>query len=165
MKTFYFVSLYVFSWALSESGLVLGHSIKIYSRAMNMKTDELMKFLRSHRDFTVIGVLGGQWSGKSTILNRLCKISSDERGSVFPIATTNNIIRCSHRTTGLDVYVTQEPFIFIDIQVDAIYFSTLMIGPIGTCSNHFRHRWFVRIDFSLPYFWRFCVKMLKFEHL
>jgi len=102
--------------AVSDSGMVLGTSIKIYSRSMNMKTDELMKFLRNHRDFTVIGVLGGQWSGKSTILNRLCKISSDERGQVFPIASTSNIIRCSHRTTGLDVYVTQERFILIDTQ-------------------------------------------------
>ena len=31
-----------------------------------------------------------------------------------------------------------------------INFDTCL-GPIGTCLNHFRHRWVARIDFSLPY--------------
>ena len=39
------------------------------------------------------------------------------------------------------------------------------LGAIGTCLNNFRHRWVVRIYFSLSYSWRFSVKMSRFELL
>ena len=39
------------------------------------------------------------------------------------------------------------------------------MGPIGICLNHFRHRWVVKIDFSLVDLWRFCVEMSRFERL
>ena len=39
------------------------------------------------------------------------------------------------------------------------------MGPIGTFLNHSRHRSVVRIDFSLPCLWRFCVKVSRFERL
>ena len=66
---------------------------------------------------------------------------------------------------GLSRFFEGDPYVTYRVQICVSDDSFWCLGPIGTCLDHYRHRWVVRIDISLPYLWRFCVKISRFERL
>lgn len=72
-----------------------------------------MKILSDDTDFTVIGVLGFQSVGKSSILNAISKSLHESRRNPFKVPTEES---CFHQTNGIDMTVCQEKFILLDLQ-------------------------------------------------
>jgi len=61
-------------------------------------------------DFTVIGALGGEGVGKSTVLSRFCSPTAEDRFVFQPEARLGQI------TTGVDAWVTNERAVLLDTQ-------------------------------------------------
>jgi protein SMG9 len=77
--------------------------------------------LRDQFDYSVIGIIGGDGVGKSTILSSLCsnntsQVISSSTMPIFPIGNDDNVINCTHQTLGVDVYISNERIIYIDTQ-------------------------------------------------
>lgn len=68
--------------------------------------------------FLVVGVLGLQGSGKSTILSLLAgnNPSDNIRQYIFPPQSKESKELSEHQTTGINMYVTGERTIFLDTQ-------------------------------------------------
>ena len=65
-----------------------------------------------NNNYTVIGVIGKQGSGKSRLLNEL--IGNKEQ--VFPEEDLECFLDCKYKTSGVDIYRTSDQQIFIDTQ-------------------------------------------------
>ncbi|KAL1458575.1 hypothetical protein WDU94_008713 [Cyamophila willieti] len=87
--------------------------VKLIDDNLEFHTGSLQSFLTEQTDFTVIGVIGLQGSGKSTILSHLVR-NTDCR--IFPVQSEANMLECSHCTTGLDIYVSNNRLILLDTQ-------------------------------------------------
>jgi ABC-type hemin transport system ATPase subunit len=79
-------------------------------------------------DFAVYGVLGAQGAGKSTIMSHIAgntggqySKSSDTTNAnsfqLFPIASDEQEYLGMHQTTGVDVCITADRKIILDVQV------------------------------------------------
>jgi len=77
--------------------------------------DSIADFLTDNTDFLVIGVLGLQNAGKSTVINSLAKLSGDD-DDVFRVQTYEHQMLGEHCTNGLDVIVNGRRMILIDCQ-------------------------------------------------
>jgi len=77
--------------------------------------DGISDYMTDNTDFTVIGVLGLQNCGKSSILNILARngISDDD---TFRVQTYEHQMLAEHCTNGVDVYVNSRRFILLDVQ-------------------------------------------------
>lgn len=77
-------------------------------------TDEL----KDQTDFLVVGVLGMQGVGKSTILSFLAgnKPFENHKKYTFPLQTQDVKERTGHMTAGIDMFVTAEQMILLDAQ-------------------------------------------------
>uniref|UniRef100_A0A3P8Z1A2 Nonsense-mediated mRNA decay factor SMG9 n=1 Tax=Esox lucius TaxID=8010 RepID=A0A3P8Z1A2_ESOLU len=69
-------------------------------------------------DMLVVGVVGLQGTGKSTIMSLLSANTpeEDQRGYVFRAQTQEIKERGGNQSTGIDFYITQERVIFLDTQ-------------------------------------------------
>nr|CAG4649730.1 EOG090X0EPT [Scapholeberis mucronata] len=80
--------------------------------------ESLHDFLTDNPDFLVIGCVGLQWSGKSSILSHL--ISSNCKNcikkTVFSISTSSLQMKGLTGTIGMDAYVTEDRVIWLDCQ-------------------------------------------------
>ncbi|EFC40330.1 predicted protein [Naegleria gruberi] len=63
-------------------------------------------------NYSVIGVIGKQGSGKSKILNSLIGSGAE----IFPQEDLECFLDCKYKTSGIDIYRTSEQQIFIDTQ-------------------------------------------------
>ena len=107
--------------ARAEPELVLH---KLLNANLELSTEELQRHLADQSDFTVIGVLGCQGVGKSTVMSLLAGAGwrSDERepgrlrDPPFAPQTLETLLQGSHQTVGVDVTVTQERLILLDTQ-------------------------------------------------
>lgn len=81
-------------------------------------SDAGMEVLLDQTDFFVVGVLGLQGSGKSTILSLLAgnNPSDNIRQYIFPPQSKESKELSEHQTTGINMYVTGERTIFLDTQ-------------------------------------------------
>uniref|UniRef100_A0A8C8I7G5 Nonsense-mediated mRNA decay factor SMG9 n=1 Tax=Oncorhynchus tshawytscha TaxID=74940 RepID=A0A8C8I7G5_ONCTS len=93
------------------------HSIKLVDDQMNW-CDSAMEYLRDQTDMLVVGVIGLQGTGKSTIMSLLSANApeEDQRGYVFRAQTQEIKERGGNQSTGIDFYITQERVIFLDTQ-------------------------------------------------
>ena len=106
------------------------HSIhsRLFSSSMTMKTSlkliddsltwcengQLNNYLQDSDGFVVIGAIGREKVGKSTLLSLLGgnQFIDEDRSMIFPAAPSNS----SEITRGIDVYVTNEQTILLDTQ-------------------------------------------------
>uniref|UniRef100_A0A672QTN7 SMG9 nonsense mediated mRNA decay factor n=1 Tax=Sinocyclocheilus grahami TaxID=75366 RepID=A0A672QTN7_SINGR len=93
------------------------HSIKLVDDQMNW-CDSAMEYLRDQTDMLVVGVIGLQGTGKSTIMSLLSANSpeEDQRAYVFRAQTQEIKERAGNQSSGIDFYITQERVIFLDTQ-------------------------------------------------
>uniref|UniRef100_A0A8C2HXN0 Nonsense-mediated mRNA decay factor SMG9 n=1 Tax=Cyprinus carpio TaxID=7962 RepID=A0A8C2HXN0_CYPCA len=73
---------------------------------------------RDQPDMLVVGVIGLQGTGKSTIMSLLSANSpeEDQRAYVFRAQTQEIKERAGNQSSGIDFYITQERVIFLDTQ-------------------------------------------------
>ena len=115
---------------------------KLLNEALELTVDEVAPLLGDSTDFTVVGVLGAQGVGKSTILSLLagatladadCGGGGSSGGSssggggggrggallhepIFPTETPEVALRAAHQTVGADLHVTPERLLLLDTQ-------------------------------------------------
>ncbi|TNN02427.1 protein SMG9 [Takifugu rubripes] len=93
------------------------HSIKLVDDQMNW-CDSAMEYLRDQTDMLVVGVIGLQGAGKSTVMSLLSANTpeEDQRAYVFRAQTQEIKERGGNQSTGIDFFITQERVIFLDTQ-------------------------------------------------
>ncbi|KAJ8287661.1 hypothetical protein COCON_G00003200 [Conger conger] len=93
------------------------HSIKLVDEQMNW-CDSAMEYLRDQTDMLVVGVIGLQGTGKSTVLSLLSANTpeEDQRAYVFRAQSQEIKERGGNQSSGIDFYITQERVIFLDTQ-------------------------------------------------
>ncbi|XP_076826937.1 nonsense-mediated mRNA decay factor SMG9 isoform X2 [Brachyhypopomus gauderio] len=93
------------------------HSIKLVDDQMNW-CDSAMEYLRDQTDMLVVGMLGLQGTGKSTIMSLLSANTpeEDQRMYVFRAQSQEMKERGGNQSSGIDFYITQERVIFLDTQ-------------------------------------------------
>eukprot|EP01083_Nonionella_stella_P047227 126390_1 len=78
---------------------------------------EIEELLTDCSDFTVIGVIGQQGVGKSTILSHLAATGQHcVKDDIFLNSDLSKLISSTHNTHGIQCYVTQERVIYLDCQ-------------------------------------------------
>ncbi|XP_021345399.1 protein SMG9-like [Mizuhopecten yessoensis] len=83
-----------------------------------MWQESAMEMLVDQTDFLVVGVIGPQGSGKSTVMSLLAGNSPDDshRQFLFLPQTHDTSELCEHQTSGVDMFVSGERVIFLDTQ-------------------------------------------------
>lgn len=96
------------------------HSIKLVDEYMNW-CDSAIEFLLDQTDVLVVGILGFQGTGKSTMMSLLSANSpdDDQRSYVFRMQSQEVRERAGNQTSGIDFFISQERIIFLDTQVSA----------------------------------------------
>ncbi|XP_027766177.1 protein SMG9 isoform X1 [Empidonax traillii] len=92
-------------------------SIKLVDEQMNW-CDSALEFLMEQTDVLVVGALGLQGTGKSTVLSLLAgnQPEEDPRSFVFRPQPPELRERGGAQTGGIDLFVTQERVLFLDTQ-------------------------------------------------
>ncbi|XP_054043806.1 nonsense-mediated mRNA decay factor SMG9 [Rissa tridactyla] len=92
-------------------------SIKLVDEQMNW-CDSALEFLLEQTDVLVVGALGLQGTGKSTLLSLLAtnQPEEDPRSFVFPPQAPELRERGGAQTGGIDFFITQERVVFLDTQ-------------------------------------------------
>jgi protein SMG9 len=93
----------------------LGQAIKLVDENA-VFCDTVGEFMTDNFDFTVIGVLGLQNTGKSTILNALARLHDSDEEDVFRVQTFEHQMLAEHCTNGVDVFVTRRRQVLLDCQ-------------------------------------------------
>ncbi|XP_056001838.1 nonsense-mediated mRNA decay factor SMG9-like isoform X2 [Ostrea edulis] len=95
----------------------MNQSVKIVDDS-HQWSDAGMEVLLDQTDFFVVGVLGLQGSGKSTMLSLLAgnNPSDNIRQYIFPPQNRECKELCEHQTSGINMFVTGERTIFLDTQ-------------------------------------------------
>lgn len=77
-----------------------------------------LEMLLDLNDYLVVGALGMQGSGKSTVMSFLAgNDCGDERSSlIFKPESKDTILKASHETYGIDLFVTKERILLLDTQ-------------------------------------------------
>ncbi|XP_015224345.2 nonsense-mediated mRNA decay factor SMG9 [Lepisosteus oculatus] len=93
------------------------HSLKLVDDQMNW-CDSAMEYLRDQTDMLVVGVIGLQGTGKSTVMSLLSASAPEEdpRAYVFRAQSQEIKERAGNQTCGIDFFITQERVIFLDTQ-------------------------------------------------
>lgn len=80
--------------------------------------DSLLEFLTDSNDFLVVGCIGSQGVGKSSLMSHLAHPASmdDPDQMVFKAQTKNHVDSCLHATEGIQAYVTHHRVIYLDVQ-------------------------------------------------
>ncbi|XP_032667762.1 protein SMG9 isoform X2 [Odontomachus brunneus] len=72
-----------------------------------------IEYLYDQQDFLVVGCLGTQSVGKSTIMSLL---TSEYAPDIFPIQESSHHENATNCTTGIDIFVTKNRVIYLDTQ-------------------------------------------------
>ena len=92
---------------------------KLLNTNFDLMVEELQQQLSDATDFTVIGVLGHQGVGKSTVMSLLAGASWCGDGLCeppFPPQSIEVVLGAAHQTVGVDVMLTPERLILLDTQ-------------------------------------------------
>uniref|UniRef100_A0A0X3NIR7 Protein SMG9 n=1 Tax=Schistocephalus solidus TaxID=70667 RepID=A0A0X3NIR7_SCHSO len=79
----------------------------------------LRDYFIENSGFMVIGVIGTQGSGKSSVLNLMANRLDKPGGPLdgpFPVETVQSLVNNTPATTGIDMYITQDRVILLDTQ-------------------------------------------------
>jgi translation initiation factor RLI1 len=78
-----------------------------------------LKFLQDQTDFLVVGIIGKQGVGKSTIMSLLSgnKFTDENRHMIFRPSAKDTRELAQHKTNGIQTFVTAERTILLDVQV------------------------------------------------
>ncbi|RZF39892.1 hypothetical protein LSTR_LSTR010520 [Laodelphax striatellus] len=95
--------------------------------------DSGLKYLTEQTDFLVVGVLGMQGVGKSTLVSHLAGNSIDQKDTVFKVQTFEQQEKANHCTTGVDMYVTTNRLILLDSQ-------PVLSGSVMDHANNRQHQ-------------------------
>lgn len=89
------------------------------------------EYLLEQTDFLVVGVLGVQGSGKSTLMSLLAgsKHTDPHSSYVFKPQTALNAEQALHQTSGMEMFITEERIILLDTQ--AILSSSILDRLLG----------------------------------
>lgn len=80
-------------------------------------TDSGSEFLEENQThFLVVGILGEQGVGKSSLMSYLAGGDFLTKDSIFPCQGRENMERANNKTMGIDMYITEERIIFLDSQ-------------------------------------------------
>ncbi|XP_052242507.1 nonsense-mediated mRNA decay factor SMG9-like isoform X2 [Dreissena polymorpha] len=108
--------------------------------------EQASECLLEQTDFLVVGVVGLQGSGKSTVLSLLAGNTEADplRNYIFPAQTREVREECGHMTNGIDIHVTSQRVIFLDTQpllsasvLDQLINNDKKIPPEFTTSENF----------------------------
>ena len=110
--------------AYSESELV---KHKLLTASMELATDELQRHMADQSEFTVVGVLGMQGVGKSTLMSLLAGAgwqrgdgAAGEPGELhdppFAVQSLDTVLQAGHQTSGVDAVLTGERLLLLDTQ-------------------------------------------------
>ena len=115
--------------APSASSSVVGSSARqrgtapsrLLNESFDLQLDEASSQLSDVTDFSVIGILGMQGVGKSTIMSLLAGARWDEEGFMLSDApflpqSDESILHAVHQTSGIDLMVTGERILLLDTQ-------------------------------------------------
>mmetsp|Transcript_45490 Transcript_45490/g.74120 ORF Transcript_45490/g.74120 Transcript_45490/m.74120 type:complete len:427 (-) Transcript_45490:624-1904(-) len=108
--------------AAHEATHVIPHreTKKLINETSEFCTEQILKMLGEFPDFLVVGVLGTDGTGKSTIMSHLCGPGVKSKGEPvqppFPIQSLDCILNGKYETTGVDITVTPDRMILLDTQ-------------------------------------------------
>ncbi|XP_064624984.1 nonsense-mediated mRNA decay factor SMG9-like [Lineus longissimus] len=93
------------------------HSIKLVDESLQW-CENGMEILLDQTHYYVIGVIGPQGVGKSTIMSLIGGANLDDINKPWPFRPQSREVKevCGHQTTGIDMYVTGERVILLDAQ-------------------------------------------------
>ena len=94
-------------------------TLKLLNANFDLIVEELQQQLSDATDFTVVGVLGQQGVGKSTVMSLLAGASWDDDGlrePPFPPQGVEVVLGAAHQTVGVDVMLTPERLLLLDTQ-------------------------------------------------
>jgi len=100
--------------SVDKSNLKQASPLKIVDESSTF-CDGVIDYLTDNQDFIVVGVLGLQNTGKSTILNMLAKNSPQDE-EIFRVQSYEHQMLAEHCTNGIDVYINSRRHIFLDCQ-------------------------------------------------
>ena len=95
---------------------------RLLNDAFDFLSDDANAALSDASDFTVVGVLGAQGAGKSTLMSLLAGArftnSSPSQLQEPPFApqTTDTVLQAAHQTNGVELFVTPERLLLLDTQ-------------------------------------------------
>ncbi|XP_065056702.1 nonsense-mediated mRNA decay factor SMG9-like isoform X2 [Rhopilema esculentum] len=98
--------------------VTMKHSSKVVDDSFYW-SDKCLTSLLEQTDFVVVGVVGYQGVGKSTILSMLGDSKNEDAlksGLLFRSQSKQDVEKSLHRTEGIDMFVTPERLIFLDTQ-------------------------------------------------
>ncbi|XP_046453307.1 protein SMG9-like [Daphnia pulex] len=97
--------------------VIMTAPVKLLSEDLAFQ-DSLHEFLTDNPDFLVVGCVGLQWSGKSSVLSHLAASNCRTivKQTMFSIATSHLQMKGLTGTIGLDAYVTEDRVIWLDCQ-------------------------------------------------
>ena len=92
-------------------------TVKVLDASLHW-SDEAMDLLQDQNDFMVVGILGMQGVGKSTVLSLIAgnHLKDAQKLFLFKQQTPEARERACHMTTGIDLAVTGERIILLDTQ-------------------------------------------------
>ncbi len=97
---------------------LMSNSVRLLDEGLQWH-DNLLEFLIDQNDFLVVGILGKERVGKSTLMSLLAGSSSINIGgkkSIFKQNTLEKVQLGHHTTNGVQAYITSERTILLDVQ-------------------------------------------------
>lgn len=95
-----------------SSCVEMTHCVKFMDETMQL-CDDPLEFLYDQQDFLVVGCLGAQGVGKSTIMSLL---TSNLASDIFPAQCSFHHESGANCTVGIDFFVTKNRVIYLDTQ-------------------------------------------------
>nr|CAG4642086.1 EOG090X0EPT [Eurycercus lamellatus] len=101
----------------SLKALIMTEPVKLLNEELGFQ-NSLLEYLSDDQDFLVIGCVGSQWSGKSSLLSHLAASNCSHfvKQTFFNIANPGVQMKGAVGTVGLDVYITSDRVIWLDCQ-------------------------------------------------
>lgn len=94
-------------------------TVKLLSSRLELRLEEAKAQLTDSPDFSVLGMLGPQGVGKSTLLSLLAGAAPTDLGVVnppFAVQGAEAVLAGAHTTSGVDLSVTAERLLLLDTQ-------------------------------------------------
>uniref|UniRef100_A0A914UZC1 Protein SMG9 n=1 Tax=Plectus sambesii TaxID=2011161 RepID=A0A914UZC1_9BILA len=124
---------------VSSGGRDLKAGLRLISENMEWM-DFVQDYLQDNNDFTVIGAIGPQGCGKSTVLSMIAGNNTLDmyRQYVFRPASREAVETCRHQTAGIQIYITKTRLMLLDCQA---LFSTAILDEMLRCEKRYNYEY------------------------